>query len=140
MILCDWAITRDFSMISDPIHRVIDMGKSTAALTFQNYPDSGATYPWTWLYLYKAPLYSGMPHWYGAVSFSIWGLIIPTFIYMIWRAFKKDNAALFGVGWFTCVFLIWITSTLITARLTYPFYIYPAIGAICLGLGIALNQ
>jgi predicted membrane-bound dolichyl-phosphate-mannose-protein mannosyltransferase len=140
MILCDLAITRDFSMISDPIHRVVDMTKSTAALTFHNYPDSGATYPWTWLYIYKAPLYSGMPHWYGAVSFSIWALIIPTFIYMIWRAFKKDNAALFGVGWFTCVFLVWIPATLITDRLTYPFYIYPAIGAICLGLGIALNQ
>jgi predicted membrane-bound dolichyl-phosphate-mannose-protein mannosyltransferase len=140
MIVCDLAITRQFSMISDPIHRVETMAKSTAALTFANYPSAGASYPWTWLYSYQAPLYSVMPHWYGAVSFSIWALIIPTFIYMIWRAFKKDDAALFGVGWFTCVFLIWIPATLITDRLTYPFYIYPSIGAICLGLGIALNQ
>ncbi len=140
MILCEWVITRDFSMVSDPIHRVQEMTQGTAALTFHDYPDSGATYPWTWLYIYKSPLYFGMPHWYGAVSFSIWALIIPTFIYMIWRIFKKDNAALFGVGWFTCVFLVWIPATLITDRLTYPFYIYPSLGAICLGLGIALNR
>jgi dolichyl-phosphate-mannose-protein mannosyltransferase len=140
MICCDWIITRDFSQVSDPIHRIQQMGSITSALTYHDYPNSGATYPWTWLYIYKVPLYFGMPHYYGAISFSIWALIIPTFIYMIWRAFKKDNAALFGVGWFTCVYLIWIPATLITDRLTYPFYFYPAIGAICLGLGIALNQ
>jgi dolichyl-phosphate-mannose-protein mannosyltransferase len=140
MILCDWAITRNFSMVTDPINRIKEMTQGTAALTFHDYPNSGATYPWTWLYNYKVPLYYNMPHWYGAVSFSVWALIIPTFIYMIWRAFKKDNAALFGVGWFTCVFLIWIPATLITDRLTYPFYIYASIGAICLGLGIALNR
>jgi dolichyl-phosphate-mannose-protein mannosyltransferase len=140
MILCDWIITRDFSLVSDPIHRIQEMSNITSSLTFHDYPDAGATYPWTWLYTYKAALYYGMPHWYGAVSFSIWALIIPTFIYMIWRAFKKDNAALFGVGWFTCVYIIWIPATLITDRLTYTFYFYPAIGAICLGLGIALNQ
>ena len=140
MIFCDWIITRDFSLVRDPIHRVMEMSNATSALTFHDYPNSGATYPWTWLYTYKSPLYFGMPHYYGAISFSIWALIIPTFIYMIWRAFKKDNAALFGVGWFTCVYIIWIPATLITDRLTYPFYFYPAIGAICLGLGIALNQ
>jgi len=140
MIPCEWIITRDFSRVSDPIHRVLDMTQGTAALTFHDYPSSGATYPWTWLYNYKAPLYYYMPHWYGAVSFSIWALIIPTFLFMIWRAIRKDDAALFGVGWFACVFLIWIPATLITDRLTYPFYIYGGIGAICLGLGIALNQ
>jgi len=140
MIFCEWAIVRDFGSITDPIHRVIQMTQSTSALTFHEYPESAATYPWTWLYIYRMPLYTIMPHWYGAISFSIWALIIPTFIYMIWRSFKKDNAALFGVGWFTCVFLVWIPATLITDRLTYPFYMYPAIGAICLGLGIGLNQ
>jgi predicted membrane-bound dolichyl-phosphate-mannose-protein mannosyltransferase len=140
MIFCEWAITRDFSTIRDPIHRLIDMTKGTAALTFHDYPNAGASYPWTWLYNFKTPLYYYMPHWYGAVSFSIWALIIPTFLFMIWRAIKKDEAALFGVGWFTCVFLVWIPATLITDRLTYPFYIYGGIGAICLGLGIALNQ
>lgn len=70
MIPCDLIITRDFSTISDPIHRVMTMSNITSSLTFTNYPHAGASFPWTWLYSYKAPLYYYMPHWYGAVSFS----------------------------------------------------------------------
>jgi predicted membrane-bound dolichyl-phosphate-mannose-protein mannosyltransferase len=140
MIICDFAITRQFSNLEDPIHRTLDMLNLTGGLTFANVTHPFAIPPWMWLINYKAAAYSYNPHYFGAVSFSIWALTIPTFGYMIWRAIKKNEAAIFGVSWFTFIYLIWIPATLITDRVTYPFYFYPAIGAICLGLGIALND
>jgi predicted membrane-bound dolichyl-phosphate-mannose-protein mannosyltransferase len=140
MIFCDLAITRQFSTLQDPIHRIIDMTKLSGSLTFANVTHPAASPPWQWLISYFPIAYNYMPHYTGAISFSIWALTIPTFGYMIWRAIKKSEAALFGLAWFTATYLIWIPATIITDRVTYPFYFYPAIGAICLGLGMALNQ
>ncbi len=140
MIVCDFAITRQFSNVVDPIHRIIQMNDLSRSLTFANVTHPAASPPWMWLITYKPMAYFYMPHYTGAVSFTIWALTIPTFIYMVWRAIKKSEAALFGVAWFTGIYLIWIPAILITDRVTYPFYFYPAIGAVCLGLGMALNQ
>jgi dolichyl-phosphate-mannose-protein mannosyltransferase len=140
MILCDFVITRNFSTLTDPIHRVMEMQSLTGSLTFANVDHPAAFPPWQWLIGYKPIAYYWMPHYSGAISFSIWALTIPTFGYMIWLAIKKNEAALFSVAWFTSTYLLWIPATLITDRVTYPFYYYPTIGATCLGLGIALNQ
>ena len=67
-------------------------------------------------------------------------MIIPVFIYMLIRAIKGSDAGLFGVSWIAATYLIWIPATLITDRVTYIFYFYPTVGAVCLGLGMALNQ
>jgi len=140
MIVCDFAITRQFANLEDPIHRTFDMLRLTGSLTFANVSHPAAIPPWQWLIAYKPMAYWYTPHYYGAISFTIWTFTIPTFIYMIWRAIKKSNAALFGVAWYTSIYLFWIPATIITDRVTYPFYYYPAIGATCLGLGMALNQ
>ncbi len=140
MILCDYAITRNFSNLVDPIHRVMDMSQLTGGLTFATVTHPAATPPWQWIIGYKPIAYWWTPHYYGAISFTIWALTIPTFGYMIWQAVRKNEAALFGVAWYTSTYILWIPATLITDRVTYPFYYYPAIGATCLGLGLALNQ
>ncbi|MHB8105346.1 MAG: phospholipid carrier-dependent glycosyltransferase [Dehalococcoidales bacterium] len=140
MIVGDVAITRNFSTIEDPIHRLHDMMSLTSSLTFANVTHPAASPPWQWLLSYFPMAYWYMPHYSGALSFTIWAFTIPTFGYMVWRAIKKSEAALFGVAWFFSVYLIWIPATIITDRVTYPFYYYPAIGATCLGLGMALNQ
>jgi dolichyl-phosphate-mannose-protein mannosyltransferase len=140
MILCDFAITRNFATVKDPISRLAEMMNLTGSLTFQNVVHPAASPPWQWLIQYYPMTYYYLPHYSGALSFTVWATVIPTFIYMVWRAFKKSEAALFGVAWFTFSYLIWIPATIITDRVTYPFYFYPAIGAICLGLGMALQQ
>jgi dolichyl-phosphate-mannose-protein mannosyltransferase len=141
MIVCDFAITRQFAGMKDPIHRIFDMSSLTSSITFANVTHPAASQPWMWLINYKPMAYAYTPlHYYSALNFTIWALTIPTFAYMIWRAIKKSEAALFGVAWFASIYLIWIPAILITDRITYPFYFYPAIGAICLGLGMALNQ
>jgi dolichyl-phosphate-mannose--protein O-mannosyl transferase len=80
------------------------------------------------------------PHYYGAISFTIWALIIPTVIYMTVKAVKKSDAGLFGILWFAGTYLVWIPLSLITNRVSFIFYFYPTVGAICLGLGMGLSQ
>jgi len=80
------------------------------------------------------------PHYFGAISFNLWALIIPAFLYMTFRAVKKDEAGLFGAVWFAGTYLVWIFITLITDRVTYIYYFYPAVGAICIGLGMGLSK
>lgn len=80
------------------------------------------------------------PHYISMVSTTVWGLIIPAFIYMIIRAKKGDNAAKFGLAWFAGLYLVWIPISLITNRISYPYYFYPVVGAIIIGIALAMSQ
>jgi 4-amino-4-deoxy-L-arabinose transferase-like glycosyltransferase len=51
-----------------------------------------------------------------------------------------SDAGIFGLCWFAATYLVWIPAVWITDRVTYPYYIYPTIGAICIGLGMGLAQ
>ena len=59
---------------------------------------------------------------------------------MGFRAKRGYSAAIFGLSWFASTYLFWIPLVLITDRLTFPYYFYPTIGAICIGLGLGLSQ
>lgn len=51
-----------------------------------------------------------------------------------------SDAGIFALCWFAATYLVWIPAVWITDRVTYPYYIYPTIGAICIGLGMGLSQ
>ncbi len=140
MILFDFAITRNFSSLWDPIHRIREMESLSSSLTFSTVSHPAASHPWEWVIRYIPMAYWYTPHYTSAISFTIWAMIIPTFIYMLWRAIRGSEAGLFGVAWFASTYLIWIPATLITDRVSYIFYFYATIGSICLGLGLALSQ
>ncbi len=140
MIPFDFAISRHFATLADPLQRIKTMLSMSGSLTFATVDHPSESHPWDWLISYKPMAYWIMPHYTAAISFTIWAMIIPTFIYMLVRAIKGSNAGLFGVAWITSTYLVWIPATLITDRVTYIFYFYPTIGAICLGLGMALAQ
>ncbi|MFC2006504.1 hypothetical protein ACFLVG_06125 [Chloroflexota bacterium] len=74
------------------------------------------------------------------ISPSIWALIIPVVLYVTFRAIKGNNTAIFVLSWFAGTYLIWIPVTLITDRISYVFYFYPTIGAICIGLALGLSR
>jgi predicted membrane-bound dolichyl-phosphate-mannose-protein mannosyltransferase len=149
MIPCDLSIVQDTSKIKAPnsqlnpylewpAYRIDYMMETTGTLTFESVEHPSKSYPWEWLLTYKPMAYHWSPNYVGGVSPSIWALIMPTFLYLIYRAIKRDEAGLFGVAWFFGNFLIWIPATIITDRVTYPYYFYPTIGSICIGLGIFL--
>ena len=56
------------------------------------------------------------------------------------RPKTHSDAGIFGLCWFAAIYLVWIPAVWITDRVTYPYYIYPTIGAICIGLGMGLAQ
>ncbi|MDD5038880.1 MAG: phospholipid carrier-dependent glycosyltransferase [Dehalococcoidales bacterium] len=128
-------------------HRLVDFISSikvmltgSASITFATHSHPHAIRPWEWLIIPKIMPYHYHPNYFGAISFTLWALIIPTVVYMTVLAVRKNRAGLFGALWFAGTYLVWIPMDLITDRLTYVFYFYPTIGAICIGLGMGLSQ
>jgi predicted membrane-bound dolichyl-phosphate-mannose-protein mannosyltransferase len=140
MIPFDFAISRHFAGLADPLHRIQSMLSLSGSLTFANVDHPSASRPWDWLISWKPMAYWIMPHYTAAISFTIWALAIPTFAYMVWRAVKGSEAGLFGVAWFAGTFLLLIPLSIITDRVSYPYYFYPSVGAICIGLALGLSR
>ncbi len=136
----------------NPISQIDRMLSDTGSIIFTpDYPEANsiATRPWEWL----LPIWYGklhwahfvLPYWFtppprflGMISPTITVLIIPLVIYIIYRAIKGKADALFPFSWFLGTYLIWIPASLITDRVSYLFYFYPTIGAICIGLAVAI--
>jgi predicted membrane-bound dolichyl-phosphate-mannose-protein mannosyltransferase len=131
-----------YRRLPDFITGIKTMLSKTASLTFANVTHPALSRPWEWLIFPSKAImaYWYQPHYISAVSFTIWALIIPTVIYMTVKAVKKNDAGLFGVLWFAGTYLVWIPLSLITNRVSFVFYFYPTVGAICLGLGMGLSQ
>jgi dolichyl-phosphate-mannose-protein mannosyltransferase len=140
MPLFDLVIVRSFSALVDPITRIKTMLSLSASLTFATVSHPAMSRPWEWLLSYRPMGYWWDPHYLSAISPSIWALIIPTFAYMVYRAVRGSQAGLFGAAWFAGTYLVWIPLSLITDRVSYIYYFYPTVGAVCLGLGLGLSQ
>jgi dolichyl-phosphate-mannose-protein mannosyltransferase len=130
-------ITHHFANPVDRLKTLVDLSSS---LTFANTTHPSLSRPWQWVFGYKV-----MPFWYNpnfisAISPSVWVLIVPAFGYMVYRAVRRDEAGLFGSAWFFCTYVLWIPLSLITNRVSYPFYFYPSIGAVCLGIGMGITK
>ncbi|OGO31533.1 MAG: hypothetical protein A2Z29_10675 [Chloroflexi bacterium RBG_16_56_11] len=138
MILFDFAIVQRFSALNDPFHRIKEMASLSGSLTFETVTHEAASRPWEWLLSYKPMAYWYLPNYTGAISPSVWALTIPSFGYMVFRAIKRSEAGLFGIAWFAGTYLLWIPASIITDRISYPFYFYPTIGAVCLGMGMGI--
>jgi hypothetical protein len=119
---------------------VRDMLSLSGNLTFATTTFSYISRPWEWILHLEAMPYWYQPHYIGVISFTIWILIIPSVLYMLFRAVKGCNASIFGVSWFVGSYLLWIPISLITDRISFVYYFYPTVGAICIGLGLGLAR
>ncbi len=137
MPIFDYALTRQFQ---NPLNRVKDMLTLSDSLTFANTTHPALSRPWEWLLNYRPMAFWYTPHYTGAISPSIWGLMIPIVLYMIYRAVKGNDAGLFGFAWFFSTYLLWIPISIFTDRVSFIYYFYPTIGALCIGLGLGLNE
>ncbi len=129
-----------YGHLTNPVERLEVMFSLSSSLTFANNTHPSASRPWMWVLL---PLI--MPYWYepnymSAVSFNIWALIIPAVVYISFQAVRKSEAGLFALSWFAATYLIWMPISLVTDRVSYVYYFYPTVGAICIGLGMGLSQ
>ena len=84
--------------------------------------------------------YAYVPHYLATISPTVQLIIIPVIGYMIYRSFKGNNASRFALLWFMSTFVLWIPLSLITDRVSFVYYFFPTVGAICIGMGLAFNQ
>lgn len=134
--LFDYFITGN---LIGPVGRIKEMLLATQSVTFAYVVHPYESPPWDWLWRLQTMI---MPYWYtppytGAISFTVWALTIPSVLFMAFQAKKGNQAGLFGSFWFLSTYLVWIPITLITDRVSFIYYFYPTVGAICLGLGLA---
>lgn len=137
LVIFDYAISHQ---IENPLSRVQNMLSLTGSLTFGHTSHPALSRPWSWMLNYQPMAYWYVPNYYAALSPSIWVLIIPTVLFLLYKALKRDDAGLFGCAWFFSTFVLWIPISILTNRVSYLFYFYPAIGALCLGLGLAADK
>jgi dolichyl-phosphate-mannose-protein mannosyltransferase len=137
MPLFDYAITGHFQNPASRIDQILSLAGS---LKFSNTQHEALSRPWEWLLNYQPMPYWYTPHYTAAISPTIWILIIPIVLYMIFRAVKGSEAGLFGSAWFFGLYVLWIPFSIFTDRISFIFYVYPAIGALCLGLGMGIGE
>jgi len=147
MPLFDYAIWGEWL---NPITQIQKMISDTGSLVFTldtQEANSIASRPWEWV----LPLWYGKIHWQhfllpywwtprymGMISPTITAFIIPLAVYIIYRAIRGKTDALFPFVWFFGTYMLWIPASLITDRVSYLFYFYPTVGAICIGIAIAI--
>jgi len=137
MPLFDFVVS---GQLLDPIERIKTMLSLSGSLTFTNVVHEAASRPWDWILHPEIMFYWYDPYYIAAISFTIWALIIPGVLYMFFRAVKGNSASILGLSWFASTYLFWIPVSYITDRISFIYYFYPTVGAICIGLGLGLSQ
>ena len=78
------------------------------------------------------------PRYLVAIGWTIWPLIIPAIVYLIYESVKErakgQSMALFLLSWLVGVYGLLVIIQLATGRLMYEYYFYPAIPAVCLAI------
>jgi dolichyl-phosphate-mannose-protein mannosyltransferase len=120
----------------NPLSQLSAMFRASSLATFAGYPSPMLSRPWDWLLRPEILTYWVEPRYVGMISPSLWALIIPVMLYAFYKAFKRNTAAIFSTAWFTCLYLLWIPFSIISDRISYVYYFYPVVGAVCLAMGV----
>jgi dolichyl-phosphate-mannose-protein mannosyltransferase len=126
-----------------PIRSSLDMLTTHLSLNDAGYgsPSGIASNPWKWLIWPDGIYYWISPRYLLAIGWTVWLLIMPSMGYLIYQLarFRKTRheLAVFVLSWFAGVYGLLIVLKLITGRLMYHFYFYPAIPAVCLAIAWA---
>jgi len=136
MPLMDYGVFHEWQ---NPIKRIQEMMDISGSITYDWVEVGTGSRPWMWVLTPEV-----MPYWYnpdytGMISPTLWEFIMPLVLYIIYRTIRGNTPMLFPLSWFIGSYLFWIPVSLITDRVTYLFYFYPTVGAIALGLTIAIS-
>jgi dolichyl-phosphate-mannose-protein mannosyltransferase len=127
----------------NPWQSVAGMLGKTLKMTFAGWPLSvreQASRPWEWIVSNGREVYTSNPSYIAQISPTVWILIVPALAYVIWRSFKREDAAIFALAWFVGTYLFWIPADVYSDRLTYIWYFYPTVGMVCMGIGAGLGK
>ena len=110
--------------------------------TSQYWVSRGAIHSWEWMMapnswiVWHNPTYQIQPSW------TLWILIMPAMCYALYKAIRHNRSSfyLFSFIWFICVCLPFYVADLGFSKILYPYYFYPAVGAVCLVVGYAIDD
>jgi dolichyl-phosphate-mannose-protein mannosyltransferase len=139
----------------NPISRTIYMLRYHLGVTVSLDASPLSSQPWSWIIHPTSIIYwpasltfvsghfellinSANPLYYAAIGWGIWVLIIPVMLYLTWHVIKHrvvpSHVAVFSLAWFFGIYLMLIPLELVTDRLMFTTYFYPAVPAVCLGI------
>ncbi|MFC1847813.1 glycosyltransferase family 39 protein [Chloroflexota bacterium] len=128
----------------NPITRIWDMQTHHGSLTvFDIKADelANVSYPWEWILSPAGHMDLSPGGTLAIISPTVWIFIIPSMIYMlIDYANKRTEGSFFILLWFGSTYLLWLPLAIATNRITYLYYFYPTIGAICFAIGYAIKN
>jgi len=130
-----------FHRFINPIEGMETMVNQLGSVTFTSSDHPSKSHPWEWIILPLTMPYWYTPHYFGAVNYNIWALIIPSMTVISWMAWKniRRNVAIFCLAWFAGTYLILIPLGLISNRVMYVYYMYPTVGALCIPIALGLS-
>jgi predicted membrane-bound dolichyl-phosphate-mannose-protein mannosyltransferase len=126
-----------FGHFTNPILRVQEMMTGMSSLTFATATHPSMSRPWSWILKVDIMPYAYVPHYVATISLTVWLLIIPVMLYMLYRSIKGNNASRFALLWFLSTYVLWIPLSLLTDRVSFVYYFFPTVGAI--GMEVAFN-
>ena len=144
----------------NPISQTLEMLRLHIKLTVSFSGSTIGSAPWTWLssptnviYWPDSTLFewvaghwsmginSANPLYYASVSWNIWTLIILAILYSVYEVIRyrqvPHSVAAFVLSWFFGVYVLLIPLELVTGRLMFTYYFYPAVPAVCLAIAWA---
>ncbi len=123
-----------------PWDRIDYMLDTSQTLTFASVDHPSEARPWDWI-LSPDPMWFWYdPTYQSALNWTLWALIIPVFAYGVYRLIRCSNLGAFAVSWIVGTWLVWIPVVLVTDRVMFNFYFYPAVGALCLLAAAGIHQ
>ena len=140
MPIADFAATGEWL---NPISRIMDVSIRISGARGAYTPEQlvGVTYPWEWVMIPLAWKDVSLGHHFLWISPTVWILIVPSIAYLTYRWVKtKSKALLFILLWFAITYLLWIPVAVVTDRVMYLYYFYPALGSVCIAIGFALQS
>lgn len=75
-----------FHKWTNPFSHISAMLSGTASLTFENVDNSYALPPWEWVFRFDLTPFTFHPNYLGVVSYTVEALIVPTVIFMFYKA------------------------------------------------------
>jgi len=152
LFLLDFAILHKIPNLVDRIHTMLSLTQSLtfsyARIHLTGPNEMPFSRPWEWLYNLNGLSFGGFDKikdqfvvFYVMVTNpAIWILIIPSILFLSYLVLKHNKTSLFALCWFSATYIIWIPINLITNRLTYDYYFYPAVGAVCIGIALLFSR
>lgn len=96
--------------------------------------------PWQWI-LSPAGFREWGTVWLSRISPPVWIMIIPSMVYMVYEFVRKRTGfSLFILLWFAVPYCFWMFITLAIHRVTYQYYFYPSLLAVCAAIGFVLSE